>query len=45
MPPGTTTKLKPLCVYAGVSYEERIQRRTEEIESVQENPNIICGSK
>merc|ERR1719163_1829047 len=29
-------KLKPSCVDAGVSYEERVARRKEEIESLQE---------
>ena len=38
-------KLKPLCVDADVSYEERIQRRKEEIESLQENLKFISGSK
>ena len=29
-------KLKPSCVDAGVSYEDRVARRKEEIESLQE---------
>merc|ERR1719421_17842 len=29
-------KLKPSCVDAGISYEERVQKRKEEIESLQE---------
>jgi len=36
-------KLKPSCVDAGVSYEERVQRREEEIESLQEALKILSG--
>jgi len=36
-------KLKPSCVDAGVSYEERVARRKEEIESLQEALKILSG--
>merc|ERR1719311_585402 len=36
-------KLKPSCVDAGISYEERVQRRKEEIESLQEALKILSG--
>merc|ERR1719352_1427089 len=36
-------KLKPLCVDAGVSYEDRVGRRKEEIESLQEALRILNG--
>jgi len=36
-------KLKPSCVDAGVSYEERVARRKEEIESLQEAMKILSG--
>jgi len=36
-------KLKPSCVDTGVSYEERVQRRKEEIESLQEALKILSG--
>jgi len=36
-------KLKPACVDAGVSYEERVQRREEEIESLKEALKILSG--
>merc|ERR1719198_993659 len=36
-------KLKPSCVDAGVSYEERVARRKEEIESLQEALRILNG--
>jgi cell division septum initiation protein DivIVA len=36
-------KLKPSCVDAGVSYEDRVARRTEEIESLQEALRILNG--
>jgi len=36
-------KLKPSCVDAGVSYEERVARRKEEIVSLQEALKILSG--
>merc|ERR1719230_901505 len=36
-------KLKPSCVDAGVSFEERTARRKEEIESLQEALKILSG--
>merc|ERR1719181_1722456 len=36
-------KLKPDCVDAGVSYEDRVARRKEEIESMQEALKILNG--
>jgi prefoldin subunit 5 len=36
-------KLKPSCVDAGVSYEDRVGRRKEEIESLQEALKILNG--
>lgn len=36
-------KLKPSCVDAGVSYEDRVVRRKEEIESLQEALKILNG--
>jgi len=36
-------KLKPSCVDAGVSYEDRVARRKEEIESLQEAVRILNG--
>merc|ERR1719389_450472 len=36
-------KLKPSCVDAGVSYEDRVARRKEEIESLQEALRILAG--
>merc|ERR1719392_310286 len=36
-------KLKPSCVEAGVSYEDRVARRKEEIESLQEALRILNG--
>merc|ERR1711988_895407 len=36
-------KLKPSCIDAGVSYEDRVARRKEEIESLQEALRILNG--
>jgi len=36
-------KLKPTCVDAGVSYEDRVSRRKQEIESLQETLQILNG--
>merc|ERR550537_1605263 len=36
-------KLKPSCVDAGVSYEDRVQRREEEIESLRMALQILGG--
>jgi chromosome segregation ATPase len=36
-------KLKPSCVDAGVSYDDRVSRRKEEIESLQEALRILNG--
>merc|ERR1712039_318265 len=36
-------KLKPSCVDAGVSYEDRVARRKEEIESLQEALKMLNG--
>jgi len=36
-------RLKPSCVDAGVNYEDRVQRRKEEIESLQEALKILSG--
>jgi len=36
-------KLKPSCIDAGVSYEDRVNRRKEEIESLQEALRILNG--
>jgi len=35
--------LKPQCVDSGVSYEERVKRRREEIQSLQEALQILAG--
>merc|ERR1711865_1175691 len=37
------TQLKPSCVDSGVSYEDRVARRKEEIESLQEALKILNG--
>jgi len=37
-------KLKPSCVDAGVSYEDRVARRKEEIQSLQEALKILSGT-
>merc|ERR1711964_964705 len=36
-------KLKPSCVDAGVSYEERVKQREEEIEALKEALGILSG--
>jgi len=36
-------KLKPSCVNAGVSYDDRVKRREEEIQSLQEALKILSG--
>jgi len=36
-------KLKPTCVDAGISYEDRVARRKEEIQSLQEALKILSG--
>jgi len=38
-------KLKPDCVDSGMSYEERVNRRKEELESLQEAYKIIAGEE
>jgi len=38
-------KLKPSCVSEGVDYDERVQRRAEEIESLQEALKILNGKE
>jgi|EP00927_Polykrikos_kofoidii_P061950 hypothetical protein len=38
-------KLKPSCVDAGVSYDDRVTRRKEEIESLQEALRILNGEE
>jgi len=41
----TFEKLKPSCVDAGVSYEERVNRRQEGIESLKEALKILSGKE
>merc|ERR1719181_256141 len=36
-------KLKPACLDAGISYEDRVARRKEEIQSLQEALKILSG--
>merc|ERR1719218_328076 len=37
-------KLKPSCVDAGLSYEDRVKQRQEEIQSLQEALQILSGN-
>merc|ERR1719343_1697807 len=36
-------KLKPSCVDSGISYEDRVKKREEEIQSLQEALKILAG--
>ena len=38
-------KLKPSCVDSGVTYEERVARREEEIQSLKEALKILAGEE
>merc|ERR550514_1725084 len=40
---GYYEKLKPQCIDAATSYEDRVARRKEEIESLQEAARILAG--
>jgi len=41
---GYYEKLKPTCVDSGITYEERVKRREEEIQSLQEALKILTGT-
>jgi len=41
---GYYEKLKPTCVDSGITYEERVHRREEEIQSLQEALKILTGT-
>merc|ERR1719161_487650 len=38
-------KLKPSCVDSGISYEDRVKKREEEIESLQDALKILSGQE
>jgi len=38
-------KLKPTCVDSGISYEDRVARRKEEIQSLTESYKILAGEE